>query len=192
MKSKFLDEIELDFLRAYMSPSDFLPLSVSLETGLRIGDVLRLKHSDIKNGHIYFTAQKTGKLGRASISKLLGVQLRKSNGSVYCFPGRDPRKPLSRQAVWQRVKRACAKAGIDPSGISPHSMRKVFAVDVFKADGAERAREALQHSDLRTTELYILSDWTTGKNADLPLTRKDITRIVEEIFSILKMNVDKL
>ena len=192
MKSKFLDEIELDFLKSFMTDREFLPLLVSLETGLRVGDVVKMKHSDIKNGYVYYKAEKTGKIGKARISKILAVQLRKPNGSDFCFPGRDPRKPLTRQAVWHRVKKACELAGIDAAGISPHSMRKVFAVDLFKNEGAEAARKALQHSDLTTTELYILSDWTTGKNADLPLTRKDITRIVEEIFSILRMNVDKL
>ena len=81
---------------------------------------------------------------------------------------------------------------MDAAGISPHAMRKVFAVEMMRAEGAEAARKALQHNDMRTTELYILADWLTGENAELPLLRKDIARIVEEIFTILQMNIDKL
>lgn len=192
MKSRYIDDVDLEFIRSAISESEFLPFLVTLETGLRIGDVLSLKHTDIKKGNIYFTAQKTGKRGVAKISKGLELALKKANGSEYCFPGRDKRKPLTRQAAWSRIKKACERCGIDPEGVSPHSLRKVFAVDTFKSEGAEQARRALQHSDLRTTELYILSDWTTGKNADKPLTRKDITKIVQEIFEMLKMNIDKI
>lgn len=192
MKSRYIDDIDLEFIRSAMTESEFLPFLVALETGLRIGDVLGLKHTDIRKGNVYFTAQKTGKRGVAKISKGLELALKKANGSVYCFPGRDKRKPLTRQAAWARIKKACERCGLDSEGVSPHSLRKVFAVDTFKTEGAEQARRALQHSDLRTTELYILSDWTTGKNADKPLTRKDISKIVEEIFEMLKMNVDKI
>lgn len=192
MKSRYIDEAELEVLHDLIGSAEFLPLAVSLETGLRVGDVVKLKHSDIRGGYLYFIAQKTGKPGKARISRSLARELTKPNNSEWCFCGRDRAKPLTRQAVWQRVKRACEKAGIDPAGISPHSMRKVFAVELCKNEGAEAARKALQHSDLRTTELYILSDWLTGENAEKPLRRKDIALLVEEIFRILQMNVDKL
>lgn len=192
MRAKYIDEDELVFLQDHATSSEFLPLAVSLETGLRIGDVLKIKHSDVRGCYVYFVAQKTGKAGKARISRALALQLQKPNSSIWCFPGRDNTKPLTRQAVWKRIKRLCEKSGINPDGISPHSMRKVFAVELCKTDGAEVARRALQHNDLQTTELYILSDWTTGQNADKPLTRKDITFVVEEIMRILKMNIDKI
>ena len=192
MKSRYIDENELQAIQGRMGETAFLPFAVSLETGLRIGDVLKLRHDDVKGGYIYFTAEKTKKAGKAKISRITARRLVADNGSAFCFPGRDKRKHLTRQAAWQRLKRTCAKYGIDAAGISPHSMRKVFGVEVYKNEGAEAARQALQHNDLRTTEIYILSDWLTGDNANKPLVRADLARIVEEIFLILKMNVDKL
>lgn len=192
MKARYIDEAELEVLQDLIGMAEFLPLAVSLETGLRVGDVVKLKHSDIRGGYLYFVAQKTGKPGKARISRTLARKLTRPNGSIWCFPGRSPESPLTRQAVWARIKRACERAGINAAGISPHSMRKVFAVELCKNEGAEAARKALQHSDLRTTELYILSDWLTGENAEKPLCRKDIALLVEEIFRILQMNVDKL
>lgn len=192
MKSRFIEENELEALQGFLSEADFLPFACSLETGLRIGDVLKLKHEDIRGGYLYFIAEKTGKAGRAKISRGLQQRLHRPNGSEWVFPGRDGTKPLTRQAAWARLKRACARAGIDAAGISPHAMRKVFAVETMRSEGAEAARKALQHNDMRTTELYILADWLTGENAELPLLRKDIARIVEEIFKILQSNIDKL
>lgn len=191
MKSRYIDDNELEALQGHLSEADFLPFAVSLETGLRIGDVLKLKHSDVRGGYVYYIAKKTGKAGRAKISRGLQRRLHVPNGSEWIFPGRDGQTCLTRQAAWARLKRACKRAGVDPSGISPHAMRKVFAVETMRAEGAEAARRALQHNDMRTTELYILADWLTGENAEKPLCRKDIARIVEEIFKILQMNVDK-
>ena len=192
MRAKFIDEGELDALAAAMSPTDFLPFAVALETGLRIGDVLKIRHSDVKGRYVHFVAQKTGKAGRAQISAFTARKLRKANGSVWAFPGRDPKKPLTRQAAWARIKRACERSGVSALGVSPHSLRKVFAVELAREHGAEAARQALQHTNLHTTELYVLSDWLTGDNADKPLCRKDITVIVEQIFDLLKLNIDKL
>lgn len=192
MKSKYIEDSELDVLQSALTKNEFLPFAVSLETGLRVGDVVKLRHEDIRGGYLYFVAQKTKKAGRSKISRALARELRSANGSEWCFPGKDPKKHLTRQAVWQRIKRACATVGLDADGISPHTMRKVFAVECAKTEGAEFARRALQHSDLQTTDLYILSDWTTGKNALEPLRRCDIPKIVEEMYRILKMNVDKI
>lgn len=192
MRAKFIDEGELDALAAAMSAADFLPFAVALETGLRIGDVLKIRHSDVKGRYLHFVAQKTGKAGRAQISAFTARKLREHNGSVWAFPGRDPEKPLTRQAAWARIKRACERSGVKPDGISPHSLRKCFAVELSREQGAEAARRALQHTDLRTTELYVLSDWLTGENAEKPLCRKDIAVIAEEIFQLLKLAVDKL
>lgn len=192
MKAKYIEDAELEALQGCMSEAEFLPFLVSLETGLRIGDVLKLKPSDVRGGYVYYVAEKTGKAGRAKISRGLQRRLHVPNGSEWIFPGRNGTKPLTRQAAWYRLKRACERVGVNPEGISPHAMRKCFAVETMRAEGAEAARRALQHNDMRTTELYILADWLTGDNAEKPLVRKDIAKIVEEIFKILQMNVDKL
>lgn len=192
MKSKYIEQGELDFLRGYMSRKQFLPYEVSLQTGLRIGDVLKIKHGDVRGCYVYFVAQKTGKPGRAKITPALARALREPNGSEYCFAGRDRRKPLTRQTAWKRLKKACERAGIESAGISPHAMRKVFAVEICRTDGAEAARKALQHDDRSTTQIYVLADWLTGENAKKPLLRGDICEIVEEILRLLKISVDKL
>lgn len=186
MKSRYLDEIELEILERSMSSSAFVPFAVTLETGLRIGDVLKLKHENIRGQKLYYIAEKTGKAGACELSPTLARKLKRPNGSCWCFPGRGGAKPLTRQAAWSRLKRACKVMGLDPHGISPHSLRKVFAVELTKGEGIAAAQRALQHTDQHTTEIYAMADWLTGSNADKPLCRKDLPQILEKLQEILQ------
>ena len=72
-----------------------------------------------------------------------------------------------------------------PEGISPHSMRKVFAVELYREKGFRAVQEALQHANCATTEIYSFADWSTGENADLPLKRKDLQLIVKLVLEAL-------
>ena len=74
------------------------------------------------------------------------------------FPGRNPRKHLTRQAVWKDVKRA-AQAFRIPQNVAPHSFRKVYAVDLLRKYGdIDRVRRALNHSSETITMIYALAD----------------------------------
>ena len=64
-------------------------------------------------------------------------------------------------------------------------MRKVFAVELYREKGFQAVQEALQHSFAATTEIYSFADWDTGKNADLPLTRRDLKLIVKMVLEAL-------
>ena len=45
----------------------------------------------------------------------------KSSG--FLFPGRDPRRALTRQAFFLLLKQVASKAGLDPARVSPHVLR---------------------------------------------------------------------
>ncbi len=172
-----------------MGGDEWLALWVALETGMRIGDVVLLRGWNLVRGKIEFTAQKTGKIGKMPVSKRLFAELSaKTSGkpSAWVFPSpRDARKHITRQCIWQRVKRACKRAGVDSEGIAPHSFRKSFAVDLFKREGLEATREALQHDRASTTQIYALSDFTSGSNGDKPLLRRDLPLIIAEVLAAL-------
>lgn len=185
MKSKYLTDAEVKKIRKAMTPHEWLPLWVSLESGLRVGDVVKLKPTDIKPDGIHYRAEKTGKKGVAPISARLSAELRKGRGK-YIFPSpKDSSKHITRQAVWQRIKRAGKRAGIDLEGCSPHSMRKSFAVELYRAKGFKAVQDALQHTWASTTELYSFADFDTGENAELPLTRRDLRLIVRMVLEAL-------
>ncbi len=181
MKAKYIDDNELTKIQSVMSDRAFLPFWVSLETGLRIGDVLKTRPIDIEGRTLYYVAEKTGKHGKAVLSPALARELKANAKGEWLFKGRGRQGHLTRQAAWARLKRACERAGLSPDGISPHTMRKIFAVDFFRAHGAKATREALQHASAATTEIYTLSDWATGENAKKPLCREDLPQILEEL-----------
>ena len=187
MKSRYLDKEEISKLRAALTPSEWLPLWVSLETGLRVGDVVKLKKRDLKGNELHYIAEKTKKSGVATISQKLKKELEAIHGK-YIFPSYKSGKHLTRQAVWQRIKRAGERAGVDLEGVSPHSMRKAFAVELYREKGFKTVQNALQHSNTATTEIYSFADFDTGKNADLPLKRKDLKLIVHMVIEALGDN----
>ena len=179
MKSKYLDAEEVKKIRESMSEEEWLPLWVSLETGLRVGDVVKLRPRDLKKDGLHYIAEKTGKSGVAQVSNSLRKALETYRGK-YIFPSfKGNGKHLSRQAVWYRIKRAGKRAGIDLDGVSPHAMRKAFAVELYREKGFKFVKEALQHTNSATTEIYSFADWDTGKNAEKPLKRKDLKLIVK-------------
>lgn len=185
MKSKYIEPKDVKKLRDSMSSEEWLPLWVSLETGLRVGDVVKLKPRDLQADGLHYTAEKTGKKGTAAVSQSLRRVLAQHKGK-YIFPSsRDASKHLTRQAVWQRIKRAAARSGLDLEGVSPHAMRKAFAVELYRKKGFREVQKALQHNNSATTEIYSFADWDTGDNADIPLRRRDLKLVVRMVLEAL-------
>lgn len=185
MKSKYIETTELEKLRAMLAEEAWLPLWVSLETGLRIGDVVKLRRQNLQADGLHYKAQKTGKNGVARVSAELRRELSRRRGK-WLFPSPyKAGKHITRQCAWARIKAACKKAGIDPDGVSPHSLRKVFAVELYREKGFRAVQDALQHQSAATTEIYSFADWSTGENAELPLRRKDMQLLVKMVIEAL-------
>ena len=130
MKTEYLFNREVELVLAALTPENRLVMRAALATGLRIGDVLALKTEQLKP-HFWVTEQKTGKRRQVGLPEPLLSDIRKQAGDVWAFPGRDGKKPRTRQAVWKDVKRA-AEAFRIPQNVGPHSARKVYAVDLMK------------------------------------------------------------
>ena len=185
MKSQYIEPQELEKLRSVSAEEAWLPLWVSLETGLRIGDVVKLRKANLKPDGLHYKAQKTGKNGVARISADLRRELAAKRGK-WLFPSPyKAGKHITRQCAWARIKAACERAGVEPKGVSPHSLRKVFAVELYREKGFKAVKEALQHNSAATTEIYSFADWNTGENSELPLRRKDLTLVVKMVIEAL-------
>lgn len=188
MKSKYVETKDLKSLRNMLDEESWLPLWVSLETGLRIGDVVKLRKVNLQTDGLHYKAEKTGKNGVAPISDELRKKLSQRRGK-WLFP--SPYKKgnhITRQCAWERIKRACKRAGIEAEGISPHSLRKVFAVELYREKGFKAVQNALQHNSATTTEIYSFADWSTGENSELPLRRKDMQLLVKMVIEALGEN----
>lgn len=157
MKTEYLLEREVALVLAALTPINRLVMRTALQTGLRLGDVLALTPDRLKP-HFWVTEQKTGKKRQVGLPEPLLSDLRENAGEYWVFPGRNPRKHHTRQAVWKDVKRA-AEAFRLPQNVGPHSARKVYAVELRKRYGdMERVKRALNHSSEAVTMIYAMAD----------------------------------
>lgn len=161
-KSDWVDDKSLDLALRLLSPQDQLIMQVVLKTGLRISDVLTLKREQIKP-RLTVRESKTGKSRRVWLGDSLAQDILAQAGETWAFPGavRRPNQPethRSRQAVWRDLRRAAAACRIDAT-LSPHSGRKVWAVDQYNRTGSvEQVQQMMQHDHLSTTLLYVMAD----------------------------------
>lgn len=136
-------------------PSNRLVCEVSLHTGLRVSDVLALKTAQLAP-RFWVTESKTGKRKQIGLPAPLIAAIRAQAGDVWAFPGRNPAKARTRQAVWADVKRAAALYRI-PGNIGAHSFRKAYAADIMAAYGdLEKVRRMMNHSSPICTMLYLM------------------------------------
>ena len=157
MRTEYLMEKQLELVLELLTPQNRLVMRTCLATGLRVGDVLRLTPDQIKR-NVWITEQKTKKRRQIGFSEPLASDLRANAGEKWVFPGRNPEQHLTRQAVWKDVKRA-GRACRLCQNIGPHSMRKVYAVELLKKYGdIDRVQRALNHADTCVTMVYAMAD----------------------------------
>lgn len=157
MKTEWLLGREVDLVLAALTPENRLVIRTALATGLRIGDVLKLRPADLKP-HFWIREQKTGKARQVGLREPLLSDLRSAAGTDWVFPGRNPKKHRTRQAVWKDVKRAAAAFRLIQN-VGPHSFRKVYAVDLMHKYGdIAKVRRALNHGSETITAIYALAD----------------------------------
>lgn len=66
--------------------------------------------------------------------------------------------PLERSIVWAQMKQLCQAAGVNPSEVFPHNLRKLFVRTFYgiEKDIAKLA-DILGHSSINTTRIYIMT-----------------------------------
>ena len=94
---------------------------------------------------------------RAAVSKWL--DLRPSEPvSRFLFPSRTGQH-LSRVRLFQSLKELSARAGLDPTAISPHVLRHAFATHLLEGGIDLRILQSLLgHADISTTQIYTHVD----------------------------------
>lgn len=141
-----------------------LAVTVSLVTGLRIGDVLNLRSCDLLRERFTITEEKTLKRRTIRIPAKLRDDLQRIAGKIYVFENRlSARKHRTRQAVYKDIKRA-AKAFRIKSNITCHTARKIYAVTEYKKDfNVARVKKLLNHGSEAVTMIYAIADELTER-----------------------------
>lgn len=132
-------------------------LRVSELAGLRLNDldlpagVLRCQGKGDKQRWVplHREAQRALRLYLAQArDRLAGA-----SSSRFVFPGRGDR-PLSRQAIWERLQRHGRAAGL-PGSLYPHRLRHSFATHLLEGGADLRSlQNLLGHADIQTTQIY--------------------------------------
>lgn len=158
-KSEYVPKGEVVHILAALTPPNRLACEVSLATGLRINDVLSLKTEKVAKGRFTVREEKTGKTKSVRLPEELRKQCLSIAGQHFVFEGRlNGKKHRTRQAVFKDLRRVAKLYGCKPH-LSPHSMRKIYAVEQYAKYGdLKRVQSLLNHSDESVTLLYALAD----------------------------------
>ena len=164
MRSEWLPKGEIVHLLAALKPENRLACEISLFTGLRINDVLSLTPEKVRKQRFTIKEEKTGKTRAVRLPNELYERAMACSGQHYVFEHRlNGRKHRTRQAVYKDLKRVASAFGIKEQ-ISPHSLRKVYAVEEFASCGdLKRVQKLLNHSSEAVTLLYAMANLVNGR-----------------------------
>ena len=131
-------------------------------TGIRVSELKFFTVEAISHGEVTVQCKSKTRtiLVPGKLKKLLLNYAKKSgirSGTIFITRSG---KPLDRSNIWAQMKRLCRAAGVNPSKVFPHNLRKLFARTFYgiEKDIAKLA-DILGHSSIDTTRIYIM---TTG------------------------------
>ena len=139
-----------------------LVMQTICSTGIRVSELKFFTVEAVSHGEVVVNCKAKTRtiLIPGKLRKLLLDYARKQKTrSGVIFVTRNG-KPLDRKTIWAQMKGLCESAGVNPSKVFPHNLRKLFARTFYgiEKDIAKLA-DILGHSSIDTTRIYIM---TTG------------------------------
>lgn len=161
MRSEYIPRVEFESIINRMERMNALCMRLSLATALRLSDCLSFSADKLKSQRPTIKEQKTGKSHRVYIPAKLYRDLCAlvPNKAGFIFPHRvDPMRHKSRESIYMDFKAQKCALNIK-ANVSPHTARKIYAVEDFqKHHDIERVKRLLNHDYISTTMLYALAD----------------------------------
>ncbi len=157
---------EHDAHRARGGVSWYMLLLLGFNTGLRIGDLCKLRVKDVRNRErVRIIAEKTDKMTdiklQAAVQKAIGTALKDQDAEDWALESRQrgrkdgKNKPISRQRCYGIIKEIAAEAGFEEH-VGCHTMRKTFAWNFYQTSGdLAKLQKVLNHSSQDATIHYL-------------------------------------
>jgi len=131
-------------------------------TGIRVSELKYFTLDAVRSGEVVVRCKnKTRTILIPGRLKKMLLEYAKRNGikAGTLFITRNG-NPLDRSNIWAQMKRLCRTAGVNPSKVFPHNLRKLFARTFYGIDkDIAKLADILGHSSIETTRIYIM---TTG------------------------------
>jgi integrase/recombinase XerD len=135
-----------------------------LDTGVRLGELIRLDLADVQLRELTIRV-RSGKGDRERylfLGRCLFRAMRTWIEARGAFSQDGPLfmtrrgKRLERRNVQRILERLAARAGLDPTKVSPHKLRHTFATHYIMNGGDPFSlQRILGHSDIKTTMIYV-------------------------------------
>jgi integrase/recombinase XerD len=165
---KFLTEAEIDALLAAAVHRSGRPGALAraarellYATGMRVSELLSLPRAALgAKAEAMIIKGKGGKermvpLSTAAKQAATVLLAATEAKSPWLFPGRDPKRSLTRQAFFLLLKQIALEAGLDPERVSPHVLRHSFASHMLARGADLRSLQMLLgHADISTVQVY--------------------------------------
>jgi integrase len=150
---------EFQAIRAVAKPRLQAVMDLCYLTGQRIGDVLTIKRTDLREDGIYIEQQKTGAKLTVSWTPELRAAVDRAKAlhgpvaGLYVVKGTvgSEGKPLAYKVIWKDWKVACAEAGVADANI--HDLRAMSGTEA-EAQGMD-PQALLGHTDRKMTKRYL-------------------------------------
>jgi integrase len=133
-------------------------ITISLNTGLRCSDVLKLTWDDLKKETLFVKEQKTDKKKKIAINEAIHSIIEPDyTGSPFITQKGGVVTIWHLNRMLKKVFEKDVKSGLN---ISTHTLRKSFGRRVYKNNQETESSliylsELFNHSDLRTTRVYL-------------------------------------
>lgn len=177
-------EEQVTMLKACKSDQERAIFLTLTRSGARVSELINLRTEDLFEGSVIIRRGKGGKSRIAFIAPDAADAIQKYHSSLKAAPeyllcGRTG-KQLSRQYVYQLIKRVAERSGITKE-ISPHTMRHTCGTNLLmNGMSIQDVQKILGHKNIQTTLIYMhfTNDYLKGE--------------YEKATSNMLMTVDKL
>ncbi|PGC90411.1 site-specific integrase [Bacillus toyonensis] len=156
------DPEQIQQMKEYLKEKNarnYILFVMGINTGLRIGDILKLKVGDVQGSHISMREMKTGKQKRIQITSSLKKELRWYNegreaGEYVLKSRKGKNRPIGRSMAYKILKSTAAEFGLDEIGT--HTLRKTYGYHMYmQTQNIALLMEIFNHSSEKVTLRYI-------------------------------------